>query len=312
MGNTPLTSSTRPQIGPRHAPGSTPNQQTLRLSAPFGQTLALAGAILLLLIATSEAALRLPAVQERLSAPSLGNRHRLLEIQLHHLRAFARQEGHVHCIVLGNSMVWLDFDPSAFARAYREATGQDMRCYNFGIDGLPASAAGALAEIVVREFRPAVLIYGTDARDYAVPRDAPDAVAILDMPWLRYRHGDFSPEGWLYDHSYLYGYRLHLRHLLRFNYTSALPRPSEVQMAARHGFAAYETVGSFVASPPDPGDQSGQLPAYFSLLRDYQLRPDNLAGLAGVLQQVRWTRLVVTAMPVPITYYAFFGNGRHD
>ena len=44
---------------------------------------------------------------------------------------------------LGNSMVWRGFDPQAFAQAYQAQRGQALRCFNFGVDAMPAAGAGA-------------------------------------------------------------------------------------------------------------------------------------------------------------------------
>jgi hypothetical protein len=268
--------------------------------------------ILLLLLAVGEAIARTQAFQSRLSAPSLGGRNIYLEIQWHALQSVVRREGRLRCIALGNSMVWGGFDPTAFSQGYRDQVRTDLPCYNFGIDGLPASAAGVLADILVRDFQPDLLIYGIDARDFAVPSDAPDATSVLDMPWVRYRQGKFSVEGWLYAHSNLYGYRNHLRHLLRFNYSDARPREVEYRIADHYGFNPDDTVGSFVGTPPNPGDAQGQVDYYFSVLSEYQVRPENVAGLEQVLNQAGQTQVLVVALPVPETYFGFFSDPETD
>jgi hypothetical protein len=83
-------------------------------------------------------------------------------------------------------MVDLGFDPTAFMEEYKNYTGQDIRCFNFGIDALPAAAAAALADILVKDFKPDILIYGTDARGYSVAPDTEDAAVILDSKWTQY------------------------------------------------------------------------------------------------------------------------------
>ena len=141
MGNTPPASSSQPLVEQSHPPGTPLNMRTLRLSAPFGQTPGLTVVVLLLLLASGEVVARTPAFQSQLSAPSLGDRHVHLEIQLHQLRSVVRREGEIKCIALGNSMVWLGFDPVAFNQAYRDHTGSDLGCYtvaavNFhGVEG---------------------------------------------------------------------------------------------------------------------------------------------------------------------------------
>jgi hypothetical protein len=311
MSNPPLAPGNQPLLEQPPSPGALPATRTLRLSAPSGQVLG-PTLLLLLLLGAAEVIARLPAFQSQLSAPSLGGQQIYLEIQYHYLQAAVRRDGKPDCIVLGSSMVWLGFDPVAFSQAYRDQTGADLHCYNFGIDGMPASAAGAVAEILMQDFQPQLLIYGTDARDYAVPGDAPDATAILDLPWVRYRQGEFSVEGWLYAHSLLYGYRPRLRQLLRFDTRRALPRQLEYQVAQNQGFAPDDRVGAFVSSPPKPGDEQGQASYYFSLLSDYQMRAENLTGLEQVLSQASQAQVLVVVMPVADTYFDFFGEREHD
>ena len=255
---------------------------------------------------------RTQVFQSRFSAPGLGGQHVYVEIQWHQLQRSVRRVGRPRCIALGNSQVWGGFDPVAFNLAFQEQTGSELACYNFGIDGLPASAAGVLAEILVKDLQPALLIYGIDSRDFSVPGDALDATAVLDMPWVRYRAGEFSLDGWLYAHSSLYGYRRHLRHLLRLNYSDAQPRPVERRVAAHFGFNPDEAVGAFVSSPPEARQAEGQVAYYFSVLSAYQVRPENLAGLEQVLQLSDRTQVIVVTMPVPATYFDFFDNPEVD
>jgi len=83
-------------------------------------------------------------------------------------------------------------------------------------------------------------------------------------------------------------------------------------MAKNGGFAPDDTVAAFVGTPPDPNDPSWQVRYYFSVLSDYQVRPENVAGLEQVLSQVKQTQVLVVEMPVPETYFYFFGAGERD
>ena len=58
------------------------------------------------------------------------------------------------------------FDPRAFASGYREIKGQDIRCFNFGIDSSSAASTHAIARVMLEDYHPRLLIIGTDARDY--------------------------------------------------------------------------------------------------------------------------------------------------
>jgi hypothetical protein len=265
-----------------------------------------------LLFAAGELLARLDMFQTRLTAPELGSTHRQFETQMHRLETLFKREGAVECIFLGNSMVWGGFDPLAFTQTYQSKTGQDIRCFNFGVDGMPASASGVLAEILIEDYHPQLLIYGTDARDYAVTRDARDAVVLLDSPWLQYRQGRFTVEGFLFEHSYLYRYREQLCRLLRFDYTQLRSGPDRSPTTG-YGFDPNDRIGSFVQTIPDPQDPRGPIQYYFSVLSDYQMLPVNLDGLEKIVaQNDQDTQVLVVEMPVPETYMYFFANREED
>jgi hypothetical protein len=302
-------------VSKTHLSIATTNLQpgTLRVRKPIGQTLGAALVIWLLLMGLAEAIFRNPGIRAQFTAPSRGGTHRLFEIQLDRLNTIATQNGSIECLALGNSMVWQGFDPFAVEEGYREATGRDLKCFNFGVDGLPASAAGAVAEILMSAYRPRLLIYGTDARDFAVPREAPDATSILENPWVRYRLGEFTPDGWLWEHSYLYQYRWHLQEWLRFDYSRALRAASKRWSADRRGFDPDDSAADYIHNPPDPQDVRPQIRYYFGVLGDYQIRPENLAGLDQILRlRASGVQVIVMAMPMPATYMGFFGQGAAD
>jgi hypothetical protein len=92
---------------------------------------------------------------------------------------------------LGSSTVDVGFDPDAFQMGYQEVAGRDIRCFNFGIDASSSISAAVLTGILIEDYHPRLLIFGTDARDYAVLREEPDTAVVLDTPWVRYRQGYF-------------------------------------------------------------------------------------------------------------------------
>jgi hypothetical protein len=189
----------------------------MKIQRPFGRTLIMTAVILVLYFFVGEAVARSDRFQAKFAGPTWGSRHAHFERQLDHLNHFVNHVGPVDCLFLGSSMVISDIDPLSFANAYQNESGEAIRCFNFGVDGLSALGAAALAKILVADYQPRLLVYGTDARDYAVEPEAEDATAILDTPWIRYRLGEFSIMGWLLDTSSLLRYRRPLRTLLRLN-----------------------------------------------------------------------------------------------
>lgn len=290
------------------------NSRLLQLKRPSLQVPLLTLLFLLLLVGAAEGVARLPAFQSRMMPPHLNTRHRQFEVQWGRLQQLARAEGRVECIILGNSMVVSGFDPLAFAQAYREETGEGLRCFNFGVDAIPTMTAGALAEILMAEYQPRLLIYGLDARDLAVTRTDQDTSFILDMAWVQYRLGHFSLEGWLVEHSALYRYRRLLRNLIYFEYRDTLRSYYGPESAAgRLGYDPVDTVADYITQPPDPTVQEFQIQYYYRLLSDYQIQTENRAGLETMLaQQQRPGQLLVIEMPVPESYFYFFGDATAD
>jgi hypothetical protein len=286
----------------------------VRLRRPSPQVPILTLLFLLLLVGGTEGIARTQFFQSRLTVPTLNSRHRQFEWQWYQLQQVAQADGSVECIALGNSMVLGGFDPLAFGRAYEEETGKTLRCFNFGVDAIPTMTAGALAQILMAEYHPRLLIYGMDARDLAVTRTDQDTTVILDMPWIRYRLGHFNLEGWLLEHSAYYRYRPLLRNLLHFQSRDTLRSYQEPELSVgRLGFDPNDTVADYVTQPPDPEATEYQIQYYYRLLSDYQIQPENRAGLEAVLAlQQRPGQLLVVEMPVPDTYFYFFGDARAD
>jgi hypothetical protein len=172
-------------------------------------------AVALILLAAvlggAELATRVPAVRDALHVPSVGSSSRRFELQLAGVERYVASRGGVDCLVLGNSTALMGVDPDALNRSYRHSMGQPLRCFNFGVDGMTASAAGAIAPILVDRYRPRLLIYVVSARDVGQSVEGP---ALAADPWVRYQGGTFSLDGWLASHSEAFGYFLLYRQWL--------------------------------------------------------------------------------------------------
>jgi len=287
---------------------------TLQLTMPFGKTLTFTVVFLILFGSAAEGMARLDVFQARLTPPTLGSRHSQLGYKLTLLNADIRNKGPVDCIMVGSSTVDVGFDPEVFQHAYYAVTGHEIHCFNFGIDASSSISAAVLANILVEDYHPRLLIFGTDARDYAVKREDRDTAVVLDSPWIRYRDGHFSPEGWLLDHSYLYQYRQHLAVLLRFNSQGALWSTTNMSYKLRsNGLNPIETVGAYINDPPDPDDDSYEVVYYKRIYSSYQMLDENLAALEQIMDHKRsGTEVIVVEMPVSDGLYYFFGNGELD
>lgn len=286
---------------------------TLRLTAPFGKTFWLTVVLLILMVSTAEGITRWDVFQAPLTPPRLGSRHSQLGYKLTLLDA-ALRKGPVDCIALGSSIIDVGFDPDYFQKGYREAAGRDIHCFNFGIDASSSISVAALARILVEDYQPRLLIYGTDARDYVIPPEDPDTAVVLDTPWVRYRQGDVTLDGWLMDHSYLYRYRQHLGLLARFDLHGTLRSQAKMVFEILpNGYTPIVTVADYINDPPDPSDDSFEVTYYTRIYSSYRMRHENLAALERILDYNNLgVQVVVVEMPVSDGLYYFFGNGEAD
>ena len=260
-----------------------------------------------LFLGTGEAVLRQEAVQAYLTTPTLNTRHRHFERQWYRLEALTKSGIQPDCIALGNSMLLNSFDPQIFGRVFYKQTGRELRCFNFGVDALTPVSANALAQILIETYQPKLLIFGTDARDFAIDRDSEETSVITDTAWIQYRLGHFSLEGWLVDHSYLYRYRRSLADLMHLSINRA-----QIPVTNQYGFEPYDIIFP-VTIPPDPSDDSYQVQYYYGILSSYSVRPENQQAFAQIVaRQAPGLTVVVVEMPVPDTYFDFFDYPSHD
>lgn len=287
--------------------------ETLRLEGSFNKTFWLTLILLLCLSGLGEWVARLEIFQKPLTPPRLGSRHSQLGYKLALLDT-AQKNSPVDCIAVGSSTVDVGFDPDAFQEAYQEVTGHHIHCFNFGIDSSSSVSAAVLARILIEDYHPRLLIFGTDARDYAVRQEDRDTAVILDTPWVKYRQGYFSLEGWLQDNSYLYRYRQHLSRLARANFEGTLWSYTKMSYELRsNGFNPVRIVSTYINDPPDPDDDSYEVVYYTRIYSSYQMLDANLEALERIMDQNRLgTEVIVVEMPVSDGLYYFFGNSETD
>jgi hypothetical protein len=287
-------------------------ESTIQLEWPFGRTPVCSLILCALLLLTGELLARSQFFKAHVIAADWGSIHNQFETQLGRLETIVANTGSIDCIFVGSSMVWHAFDPGTFSQAYNEETGREMNCFNFGVDGGVASTAGVLAPILVQEYHPRFLVFGTDARDYAVPFDASDVTVQLDSPWVRYRQSDFTVRGWLYEHAHLSRAWESLGHLVRLQKTYLAVRSASSLDNSDYGFRPLDTVVDVATSPLEHLDLQA-VSYYRDLLSNYQIVPENVQGLQEIVAlKDENTVVIVVEMPIPETYLDFFGRGAED
>lgn len=275
------------------------------------RVLRLALLILVGYVVLGELFFRLDPVRAALTGPRFGSQHRQFEIQMARLDKLVEEGDPIDCIFLGNSMIWLGVDPLVVNQVFHSRTGQEIHCFNFGVSALPASSAGQVASMLVERYHPKLLIYGTFARDYAIPVDFEDAYVVSDTPWLRYQNGEFNLSGWLYDHSSIFQYKDHIHDLLFMKYLEDVFAQEEDPAYRTYGLDPKYDIRTDVRTAPDFKAVGNRDPVKW--LTHFEIKPDNLDGLQQIVQQSdRGVEVIVIELPFYVTAYKFFSNGRKD
>ncbi len=269
-------------------------------------TLLLGVVFLLVTVILLELTARSRLAGSYLPAPSMGFSHHLLDLKLSYLQRLVKEEGPVECIFLGSSSVAAAVDPVVFGQSYEKMTGKPIRSFNFGIGALDLPSALILTKILVKLFRPKLIIQGLVAVDFSLHRVRQIGKRIPKNPWIRYQLGLFNLEGWLADHSLFYRYFLRFRQWLEQPGFSALVAKKEPLMSP-YGFRNFRSKRGFVPDPEKKRTFEKKL-AGFKLS---QRRLDTLKKTIGLCLREE-TALVLVEMPVHPVFNTFYPGGAKD
>ncbi len=175
---------------------------TLQVAWPLGGVVIRALAILIATTSACEVLARTPTAQAVLLPPSTSSVPDV-GVQIYQLDQFVRQEGSLDCVIVGSSAAGRGVDPEVLASAFQAKTGRTIRCYNFGTAGAGDEGTAVISQILARNYHPWLMIYAASFRDFGNR-----ANFDMNIPWVRYQQGEFSPDGWL--ESNLVSYRYYL------------------------------------------------------------------------------------------------------
>jgi hypothetical protein len=259
---------------------------------------------LLLIVLLLELALRVKPIQRFLSVPYLGSTHRQLETQFARIENYQKSVGKIDCIFIGSSMVWLGIDPPVFSNSFYRSTGEEWECFNFGVSTMPANAAGVITEILVKKYQPRVILFGTSARDYAIPAVAEDSSVIVNTAYVQFQTGHPSFQGWLYTSSFFYRNIRNLNRLLKFDRT----------VFTDIGTSEYDRTG-FLPKMGKVGEENIQagIQDAQKWLENYQVLEENVTGLKKIAEFSNHNiQVIFFETPVLDQYYDYFSNGEED
>jgi len=275
---------------------------TLKLEWPFGRTLLLSVAILAGLFAAAELLLRWEPLQTSLPFPSFGSNSRNLDIKLHLLNKMVEREGPPDCLFLGNSMVQTNIDPEAFREAYEAATGNPIRCFNFGVNGMTPYPGAKFAKVLNRLFRPKMVIWGITPSDLNM-RKTKKEVTLETGKWVRYHSGQGDFSGWLIDRSFFFRYYLRFRFWLEFPKINKIHRIIEAQSSA-HGFLRGRSSNEF--ANPLQMERETRLK---EIMRKLKIDQRILPMVHEAFQSTPGITLVLAEMPIHHKCLSYYPEG---
>jgi hypothetical protein len=273
------------------------------------KTLLLPLLILIVIFGILEMFARSSAAERLLPLRSYGNYHTQFEIKWQKLEDFARENNSVDVILLGNSMVNTGIDPAILATQI-SSSGQPLRIFNFGVEGLTGAPVADLASLLVKTYHPATFIYFTEMRDYLAGNGDDVSKNFLADEWLQYRLGQKNLTGWLVDHSYALQRLLPLRNWARADFPDTwLQNMRRFENTHPDGYEPEIQKSDFDGKLPDPNDPEDQ--KLFELYGNYTIDSGRLLYLKQIIDLGgKGTSVVVTEFPVYPGFYSYFG-GEH-
>jgi hypothetical protein len=262
-----------------------------------------------LLFGLTELLTRRDAPQSGLNVRSVGSYHSQFEIKWFKLQDFVRRNGGVDVLLIGNSMVNTGIDPKVLTREYQKRTGQTLRIFNFGVEGLTVAPNSDLVKVLVEEFHPGTLLFVTEMRDYSALNGLEVERQFITDEWLTARiTGSDTASTWLKDRSTALQKLLPLRNWSRFdfldNFLMTIRRYGDT---SSQGYEADRNTGEDIDVPPDPNDPKEA--ENFALFADYGMDAERLADLAQIVSFADAEHAVfVTELPLYPTYFVYFGG----
>ena len=240
---------------------------------------------------------------------SLGIFHNQFEIKWFGLKDFVEENGGVDVILLGSSMVNTGINPQILATDYKALTGNDLRIYNFGVEGMTVYPNSRIARLLVEQYHPGALLFVTEMRDYAAANGVEVAEQFLADEWVTARLGGKETfRAWLKENSAF------LQHILPFRNWSRADFLDTFLLSVRRlgdvsasGYEADSKIGWKVKFQPDPNDWREK--ENFALFSNYSIDPQRLDNLAEILSLTeQGTQVIITELPLYPTYFTYFGG----
>ena len=218
--------------------------------------------IMCLVIVGVELSFRLRNPSINWPIPNYGTSRNYLNVDIMLLDQF-RENGSVDCIIMGSSLAEYAVDPVRFAEAYRQETGQAIRCFNFGQPSFTAHDTVLWAAILRHRYQPRLLIWPQSARDYDLNEGAESEGTPADIPWGRYELGEWTLEGWMVRNLTSYRYFKVFQNWVLGEYPIGMTTVGDYLMDHRNdGFIVEHDVEDVSILPPPTLAENGWVSNY--------------------------------------------------
>lgn len=268
--------------------------------------------VFMLLFVGLEFGYRTALLNDFLPVRSIGSYHTQFELKLFKLRDYVAKYGGVDVIIIGNSMVNTGIIPGEIANEYESSTGNQLRIFNFGIEGLTISPISDISQYLANKYHPGTLLVFTEMRDYVHNNGEETEETFDDNAWIQNQLGNWSIEGTLADHSYALQHFLSLRNWSRSDfldsYNLAYNRLNAISETGYEEDSYTATTNSLIREPDPSNVQDAIL---FKEYQNYKMALDRIEDLKNILAlQNEGTKVILSEMPVYPSYFIYFGDAR--
>lgn len=243
------------------------------------------------------------------SVRSLGIYHNQFEIKWFKLEDFVEENGGVDVLLVGSSIVNTGIDPDILSAEYEKLTGEHLRIFNFGVEGLTVSPTSVIVRILAHKYHPSTILLVTEMRDYVAINGLAVENQLLSDKWFSFQEGnECTLNGWLRVNSNALKSILLFRNWSRSDfldtYQTYLTRWKNTSAS---GYEADHHIGKNINVLPDFSlKEEAQK---YAMFHDFSIFPGRLENLKSILHPDESVQMViVTEIPPYPTYFEYFGG----
>ncbi len=273
---------------------------TLIIKSPFGKPVFFSICFLLMLTLIGEVVLRALPVRGKIPiALDAKSAYPELETKKRRLDNFS-QNHTIDCFIIGSSTADYGFDVQTFQARLQE-DNHNYTCFNFGFEGMMMETTAQMLNMLIRLYQPRLIILGTSAVDFDPGCD--EVRWLAKTPWLEYKLGNFSPQGWLADKSFIYQSLLAIPRWRQERYWRELEQTqNEIDAVGWRQKQALYDIDTWLE----------KIKVNQPLrLKNYHMNPADIEGLKLILstQQQNDLKIIVVEMPIYTPYMPMYVEG---